>query len=69
MNILLNGQNFQSSNDKSSVLDLLVEKGIDTNKPGIALCLNLEVIPKEQWELTALKEGDRIDLVVAAPGG
>ena len=69
MKVLLNGQEFHPSKDKSCILDLLNEKGIDSNMPGIALCLNLEVIPKEQWGQTALQDGDRIDLVVAAPGG
>ena len=69
MNIILNGKNFTPSKVEINIAELLEEKGIDSNKPGIALCLNLEVIPHHQWSNTKLEDGDRIDLVVAAPGG
>ena len=69
MKIILNGQDFSPYKPQLNIEDLLSEKGIDSNKPGIALCLNLDVIPKESWTSTSLKDGDRIDLVVAAPGG
>jgi sulfur carrier protein len=69
MNIILNGKNFSPSKVEINIAELLEEKGIDSNKLGIALCLNLEVIPHQQWSNTKLEDGDRIDLVVAAPGG
>ena len=52
-----------------SISELLKKIDVDGQRNGIALCLNLEVLPKNEWEDTQLSDQDRIDLVVAAPGG
>ncbi|WDE95823.1 sulfur carrier protein ThiS [Lentisphaera profundi] len=53
----------------STIMDLLNKVDVDSTKLGIALCLNLEVLPRETWKNTPISDQDRIDLVVAAPGG
>jgi sulfur carrier protein len=68
MTINFNGKEmiFESS---LSISELLKKIDVDGQRNGIALCLNLEVLPKNEWEDTQLSDQDRIDLVVAAPGG
>jgi sulfur carrier protein len=36
---------------------------------GIALAINYEVIPKEQWETTLLADGNELMLIRAVSGG
>lgn len=55
--------------DGSNLTSLLSEMSLETERKGIALCVNLEVIPKENWDSTILKDNDRIEIVIAAPGG
>jgi len=50
-----------------TLMELVTEMGLE--KRMIAIECNLEVIPKSQYEETALKEGDRIELVHMIGGG
>ena len=68
MKLSVNGQE-KNVNDDLSLQELLVGMSLETNRKGIALCVNLEVIPKSLWEKTILKNNDRIEIVIAAPGG
>ena len=68
MTITFNGQEMTTS-ENSTIYELLASKQIDPQRRGLALCLNLEVLPRGEWAETTLKASDRIDLVVAAPGG
>lgn len=68
MTITFNGQDMITA-DNISLFDLLTSLEIDPQRRGLALCLNLEVLPRGEWESTTLKASDRIDLVIAAPGG
>lgn len=36
---------------------------------GIAIALNGEVVPRSEWTVTEVTEGDRIEVLVAAQGG
>ena len=57
--------------EQTAAPDLLLwmeEKGL-VEKKAIALALNEEVIPKSQWALTPLEEGDRILVIRATQGG
>ena len=38
-------------------------------KPGTALALNQQILPREQWELQQVHEGDRILLFQVIAGG
>ena len=68
MILLINGTE-QSFNTNLNLTQLLTELKIDTERQGLALCLNMQVIPRQSWELTSLKEQDRVEIVIAAPGG
>jgi sulfur carrier protein len=48
---------------------LLAEKAVDTEQKGIAVALNGAVVPRAAWPETALKPGDRVEIVRARQGG
>jgi len=38
-------------------------------KPGVALALNQQILPRKRWELQQVREGDRILLFQVIAGG
>ena len=54
-------------NPDAGIKDLLSVRNI--NPDSIAVAVNEEVVPKNEWEKTGLKEGDRILLISATHGG
>ncbi|ATX79823.1 sulfur carrier protein [Mariprofundus aestuarium] len=50
-----------------TLTELVAEMGLE--KRMIAIECNLEVVPKSQYDSTALKDGDRIELVHMIGGG
>jgi sulfur carrier protein len=48
---------------------LLAEKAVDTDQRGIAVALNGAVVPRAAWAQTALRPGDRVEIVRARQGG
>jgi sulfur carrier protein len=48
---------------------LLAARAIAPERRGIAIALNGSVVPRAQWDTTALKPGDAIEIVVARQGG
>ena len=51
----------------TSVANLLEELGV--KQPHVAVELNLEVVPRAQHAATALREGDRLEVVTLVGGG
>ena len=51
------------------VSDLLCELGHDPERPGIAVSVNEEVIPRARWGEIAVHNGDRVEIVGAVQGG
>jgi sulfur carrier protein len=78
MNITLNGT-VHAVEDGASVTTLnsqvtgrnLAPSGqaADGRKLGVAVARNSEVVPRSQWFVTALAEGDDVELVTAVQGG
>ena len=66
MNIFLNGEERQIA-DKASVHDLLVELGYADKR--LAVELNGDIVPRSAHPETLLKEGDRLEIVIAVGGG
>ena len=48
---------------------LMAEKAQQTNRTGIAVAVNGAVVPRTAWEATALRPGDRIEIVRVLQGG
>ena len=68
MTLFVNG-NKQDFEQSLNLQTLLGQLNLQTDRKGVALCVNMQVIPKEQWENTELKDGDKVEIVIAAPGG
>ena len=49
--------------------DLLQELGHDPERPGVAVAVNDDVVPRAQWSTWPIRTGDRIEIVGAVQGG
>ena len=65
MEITVNGN--ISTINKMSVIDYLRTLDIDPKR--VAVELNLEILPKTDYESTLLNDGDRIEIVQFVGGG
>jgi len=65
ISIQLNGE--RQTVSSRTLADLVTEMGLE--KRMIAIERNLEVVPKSQYDVTSLQEGDRIELVHMIGGG
>ena len=66
MTIQVNGESREIV-DGTSVTELLCELGV--TQPHVAVELNLEVVPRAQHAGTALRDGDRLEVVTLVGGG
>jgi sulfur carrier protein len=66
MRIQVNGQPREMA-DGSSVAALLNE--LQVTQPHVAVELNLEVVPRARHAETALREGDKLEVVTLVGGG
>ena len=78
MNITLNGTQHAVA-DGASITTLVSQitgrplaangQATDGQKLGVAVAHNSEVVPRSQWYVTALADGDDVELVTAVQGG
>jgi sulfur carrier protein len=78
MNITLNGARHSVADD-ASITTLVSQitgrplaangQATDGQKLGVAVAHNSEVVPRSQWFVTALADGDDVELVTAVQGG
>ncbi len=52
-----------------TVAALVADKAQHPNRSGIAVAVNGAVVPRTAWEATALRPGDRIEIVRVLQGG
>jgi sulfur carrier protein len=52
----------------ATTLDALLER-LGARRDGIAVALNDDVVPRARHAATALREGDRLEIIVAVAGG
>ncbi|GAA0795507.1 sulfur carrier protein ThiS [Spirilliplanes yamanashiensis] len=62
MTLTVNGEPRQSA--ARTVADLVGEP-----RRGVAVAVNGEVVPRRTWADTALRDGDRVEILTAAQGG
>ena len=67
LEVTLNGEVVALANQL--LTEALCEVGYDPEQPGIAVALNMSVVPRSEWPDTSLCDGDRIDIVGAKQGG
>ncbi|MCY3557778.1 MAG: sulfur carrier protein ThiS [Chloroflexi bacterium] len=65
--IILNGEALTLSN--FLLPEALCELGYDPEQQGIAVAINMSVVPRSEWTETSIADGDRIDIVGAKQGG
>ncbi|MEU7613077.1 MULTISPECIES: sulfur carrier protein ThiS [unclassified Micromonospora] len=66
MELTVNGAG-RSVPAEMSVADLV---GVVAPQPrGVAVAVNGEVVPRAGWATTALRDGDRVEVLTAAQGG
>ncbi|PBC64489.1 thiamine biosynthesis protein ThiS [Streptomyces sp. Tue6028] len=66
MNIFVNGERQHIA--AGTALDALVAT-LTAAPSGVAAALNETVVPRTQWPLTPLAEGDRVEVLTAVQGG
>ena len=68
MKIKINGEEKVFENELS--LKELVENELNSGEPkGVAVALNYNIVPKQKWNETKIKENDEIEIVQAVQGG
>ena len=65
MNLIINGVSQASS--AATLSALVASLGMKPDR--IAIELNREIVPREQWAQTPLREGDRLEIVQFVGGG
>ncbi|MFF2505348.1 sulfur carrier protein ThiS [Streptomyces sp. NPDC058067] len=66
MNVSVNGEGREVTS--GTTLDALVS-ALTTAPSGVAAALNETVVPRAQWAVTALTDGDRVEVLTAVQGG
>ncbi|MFE0591173.1 sulfur carrier protein ThiS [Micromonospora echinospora] len=66
MELTVNGVG-RSLPDAATVADLVRE--VTADQRGVAVAVNGEVVPRAGWPTTALRDGDRVEVLSAAQGG
>lgn len=68
MEIIINHTKKKFDTPPRSVAELLEIEGIRASK-GIAVALNQQVVPKEEWLSTAVHDQDQLLIITATQGG
>jgi sulfur carrier protein len=66
MKLVINGEP-RIFDDVSSVADLIDKLGIKGDR--VAVELNREIVPRAQWPASAVKDGDKLEIVHFVGGG
>lgn len=66
LTISVNGEHRQVA--PGTALDVLV-RTLTVAPSGVAAAVNETVVPRAQWPLTSLSEGDRVEILTAVQGG
>ncbi len=66
MNLQVNQQPYETS-QPVTVTELLSLRSLDENR--VAVAVNRQVLPRDAWGATVLREGDHVDIVRAVAGG
>ena len=66
MRLIINGEE-RSFADLANLGALIDSLGMKPDR--VAVELNLEIVPRTQWETTTLKDGDKLEIVHFVGGG
>jgi sulfur carrier protein len=68
MRVVVNGESRVVSEDTTVASVVESERGAPAAR-GVAVAVDGEVVPRGSWASTALREGTRVEIVVAVQGG
>lgn len=68
MKVILNGEERELA-AKANVADAVLLAGAPDAERGVAVAVGGEVVPRAEWELKVLADGDSIEVVHAVQGG
>lgn len=68
MHVKLNGQDVACANEDLKLKDFIVQNDL-SDRSGIAVAVNLKVIPKKDWQNTMLIDNDEVLIITATQGG
>ncbi len=66
--IALNGES-SDLRAGETVAAVLIRLGLQSDAKGVAVAVDGEVVPRGEWELFALGEGARVEVLTAMQGG
>ncbi|HEX5435256.1 MAG TPA: sulfur carrier protein ThiS [Candidatus Angelobacter sp.] len=66
MILIINGDSREFP-DGLTLSALITQLGMKADR--VAVELNLEIVPRDQWEATQLKDGDKLEIVHFVGGG
>ena len=66
--IIVNGEPRELRPD-TTIAGLIEAVGVPAGGRGMAVALDGEVVPRAEWVQTALRDGARVEIVVAVQGG
>ena len=66
MKLIINGEEKQVDAVRT-VADLVAQLGMKADR--VAVELNLDIVPRERWSDTALRDGDKLEIVHFVGGG
>jgi sulfur carrier protein len=67
MSIVVNGEE-RTVDEGTTVADLVRELGRNPDRPGVAVAIGGEVVPRSEWT-RPLRDGERVEVVGAVQGG
>jgi sulfur carrier protein len=68
VNVVLNGDVCELR-DGARLPEAIAQSGAPTDRRGVAVAVDGEVIPRGQWDLTRLADGARVEVLQAVQGG
>ncbi|MBI1923736.1 sulfur carrier protein ThiS [Candidatus Poribacteria bacterium] len=68
MNITVNGE-IKVVQPGLNLYQLLLDLQIDPSRPGIAIALDREVLPRKRWKETEIPSESEVEIIRAVQGG
>jgi sulfur carrier protein len=68
VNLLLNGERRELPNG-ATLDDAIAASGAPADRRGVAVAIDGEVVPRGEWDATALADGAQVEVLQAVQGG
>ena len=69
MNLQINGESHAVTDAKAGFTLAALIESLNMKPDRVAVELNREIVPRDRWPQTPLKEGDRLEIVHFVGGG